>query len=54
MGHTAVPSDNEVDLGVFAEKPGNLLEQICEASLLKKRMALEHVLFIFVFMILLL
>ncbi|MFS7963131.1 hypothetical protein Hanom_Chr08g00734541 [Helianthus anomalus] len=32
MGQTVAPSDNEVDLGVFAKKSGNLLERIYEAS----------------------
>ncbi|KAF5773841.1 hypothetical protein HanRHA438_Chr13g0603861 [Helianthus annuus] len=36
MGHIATPSDSDVDLGLFAQKPGNLREQIYEASSLKK------------------
>ncbi|MFS7921329.1 hypothetical protein Hanom_Chr03g00235521 [Helianthus anomalus] len=31
-GQTPAPSDNEVDLGVFAKKPSNLLKRIYEAS----------------------
>ncbi|MFS7954545.1 hypothetical protein Hanom_Chr07g00631761 [Helianthus anomalus] len=36
MGHTVAPSASEVDLGVFVENLGNLLEQIYDASSLKK------------------
>ncbi|MFS7921315.1 hypothetical protein Hanom_Chr03g00235361 [Helianthus anomalus] len=37
-GQTAAPSNSEVDLGVFAKKPGNLLKRIYEASSQPKSM----------------
>ncbi|MFS7911913.1 hypothetical protein Hanom_Chr02g00123641 [Helianthus anomalus] len=32
MGQVAAPSESEVDLGVFAKKPGNILEELYEES----------------------
>ncbi|MFS8035012.1 hypothetical protein Hanom_Chr17g01587981 [Helianthus anomalus] len=37
MGQVAAPSESEVDLGVFAKKHGNILEELYEASSQKKR-----------------
>ncbi|MFS7948128.1 hypothetical protein Hanom_Chr06g00556321 [Helianthus anomalus] len=42
MGEIAAPSDNEVDLGVFGNKLGKLLEKIFEASSQRRSMALGY------------
>ncbi|MFS7911587.1 hypothetical protein Hanom_Chr02g00119911 [Helianthus anomalus] len=36
MGQVAAPSESEVDLGVFAKKPGNILEKLYEESSKRK------------------
>ncbi|KAJ0713897.1 hypothetical protein HanPI659440_Chr13g0483531 [Helianthus annuus] len=42
MGETVAPSDSEVDLGVFAKKPRNLLEKIFEAFSQPRSMTLGY------------